>query len=391
MAAGISGLLRGATKLLPPDLPLATVVSEVVSHATAAADQVLSQVQNAAAQVADLAAQVETDVLSPDGALLGAGSLLDNLETTIDSIVNGVVVDVADVVPTQLLDEVKSLVTGGLNSILDATNGPIGVVASIIDINLCEAVKLVEGLLVTVTGVCGDMASVTSFSPTYSETASAAATGASLSFPTSTSVGLGSASAAQSATIPVPTNAGTLTIFPSATSGRGSASRGANPSQPGGSAPFASMGSNSNGAGTGISTSAGNNGASQPVPGSGSGSGGNGQSAPNGAGGNGGSQPSVGSGSGSGSNPPGNGPQGPNSSNGLSQTPAGSNLGSPNPTPATPGLPIPLSPEGTGPNGAWTGGGNMPSPTGLPNGAPGSFSSISPGSKLHPRSHFGIF
>ncbi|KAK6210714.1 hypothetical protein LQW54_005919 [Pestalotiopsis sp. IQ-011] len=207
MAAGISGLLRGATKLLPPDIPLATVVSEVVSHATAAADQVLSQVQNAAAQVADLAAQVETDVLSPDGALLGAGSLLDNLETTIDSIVNGVVADVADVVPTQLLDEVKSLVTGGLNSILDATNGPIGVVASIIDINLCEAVKLVEGLLVTVTGVCGDMASVTSFSPTYSETASAAATGASLSFPTLTGVGLGSASAAQSATVPVPTNA----------------------------------------------------------------------------------------------------------------------------------------------------------------------------------------
>lgn len=384
MAAGISGLLRGATKLLPPDLPLATVVSEIVSHATAAADQVLSQVQNAAAQVADLAAQVETDVLSPDGALLGAGSLLDNLETTIDSIVNDVMADVADVVPTQLLDEVKSLVTGGLNSILDATDGPIGVVASIIDINLCEAVKLVEGLLVTVTGVCGDMASVTSFSPTYSETASAAATGASLSFPTSTGVGLGSASAAQSATIPVPTNAGTLTIFPSATGGRGSASRGANPSQPSGIAPFPSMGSIPNGAGTGISTSAGNNGASQPVPGSGSGSSGNGQSASNGAGGgNGGSQPSVGSGSGSGSNPSGNGPLGPNGSNGLSQTPAGSNLGSPNPTPATPGLPIPLSPEGTGPNGAWTGGGNMPSPTGQPNGAPGSFPSIPPGSKLH--------
>lgn len=384
MAAGISGLLRGATKLLPPDLPLATVVSEIVSHATAAADQVLSQVQNAAAQVADLAAQVETDVLSPDGALLGAGSLLDNLETTIDSIVNDVMADVADVVPTHLLDEVKSLVTGGLNSILDATDGPIGVVASIIDINLCEAVKLVEGLLVTVTGVCGDMASVTSLSPTYSETASAAATGASLSFPTSTGVGLGSASAAQSATIPIPTNAGTLTIFPSATGGRGSATRGANPSQPGGSAPFASMGSNPNGAGTGISTSAGNNGAPQPVPGSGSGSSGNGQSASNGAGGgNGGSQPSIGSGSGSGSNPSGNGPLGPNGSNGLSQTPAGSNFGSPNPTPATPGLPIPLSPEGTGPNGAWTGGGNMPSPTGQPNGAPGSFPSIPPDSKLH--------
>ncbi|KAF7523617.1 hypothetical protein G7054_g11713 [Neopestalotiopsis clavispora] len=384
MAAGISGLLRGATRLLPSNLPLATVVSEVVSHATAAADQVLSQVQNAAAQVADLAAKVETDVLSPDGALVGAGSLLDNLETTIDNIVNDVVADVADVVPNELLDEVKSLVTGGLNSILDATNGPVAVVASIIDMNLCEAVKLVEGLLVTVTGVCGDMASVTSFSPTYTETPAAATTGASPSNPIVTGgSGLVSASAAQSATMPSPTNAGTLTIWPSATGGRGSASGGINPTLPGapGGVPQPNPTSNGNGAGSGPSAPAGGNEVSQSVPGLGSGSGGSGQSAPNGAGSNGSNQPSAGAGSGSGSINPGNGQPGPNGSTGISQTaPAGSNMGSPNATPTAAGQPTPLSPEGTGPNGSWTGGGNMPSPTGQPNGSLGALPSITPGS-----------
>ncbi|ETS81824.1 hypothetical protein PFICI_06826 [Pestalotiopsis fici W106-1] len=388
MAAGISGLLSGATKLLPGNLPLATVVSEVVAHATAAADQVLNQVQNAAAQVADLAAKVETDVLSPDGALVGAGSLLDNLESTIDNIVNGVVADVADVVPNDLLDEVKSLVTGGLNSILDATNGPVAAVASIIDMNLCEAVKLVEGLLVTVTGVCGDMASVTSFSPTYTETPAAAVNGASPLNPTVTGGGGGgggivSASAAQSATMPLSTHAGTLTIWPSATGAQGSVPGGVNPTQPGppGGATQPNPTSKPNGAGSNPSAPAGGNGISQSAPGSGSGFGGTGQPGPNGASSNGGNQPSAGSGSGSGSSNPGNGQPGSNGGNGISQTTlAGSNMGTPKVTPTATGQPIPLSPEGTGPNGSWTGGGNMPSPTGQPIGSPGTVLSIAPGS-----------
>ncbi|KAK6068130.1 WSC domain-containing protein [Seiridium cupressi] len=359
MAAGISGILGGATALLPSNLPLATIVNDVVSQATAAADRVLSQVQNAAAAVATLAAQVETDALSPDGALVGAGSLLDNLESTIDNIVNDVVSDVADVVPLDLLDNVKSLVSGGLNSILDASNGPIAAVASVIDLNLCEAVKLVNGLLTTVTGVCGDMASVTSFSPTYSDTATATRAGTIPLNPTVSNSEPFSASAAQSITLPSVTSpAASQTGQLSTTLAQGSGSGPLNPTQAGnGPSQTKASGQNTNSnqgsvAGSGGSAPASGSGALQTAPTS---SGGATQAS-----------------SGSGPNSSNNGQSAPISSSGASQT---APIGGGGASPTTPGFGS--SPSGDGqsaPNGASQtapgGSGGLPGASGINSGQP---------------------
>lgn len=393
MAAGISGLFRGATALLPGNLPLATVVDDIVAQATKAADEVLSQVQHVAEEVATLAAQVESDVLSPDGALLGAGSLLDNLESTVDDIVNHAVAGVADVVPVDLLDNIKSLVANGVSSILDAPNGAVALVATLLDEVLCEAVRLVDGILVTVTGVCGDMASVAGTSPTYAN--SATATGSGSLNPSFTSVGPSSASAAQSMTMPSATGSGAGQTGQVTKSGiQGSASGGNRPTQSSNGISQTTLrgqntASNSNpGAGSRVSSPLGSNGVPQvsssrangsatfqTTPNSGSGSG----SSPN-AGGQ--SSPDNNNGA-SQTAPAGvNGQSSPNGgTGGLQTTPVGSSGGSPSATPIISGEPIPLPPEGTGPNGSWTGGGNMPSRTGQPNGGSGTAPSGALGSK----------
>lgn len=311
MGAGISGLLRGQTGLVPAGTPLPSLVAGLVADAKSAAGVLLDQVQDAAADIVNLANQVESDVLHPDDALADAGHMLNNLESQVESMVNSIVTDLGNL-PTGVLNEVKGLIGGGLSSIILAPQGPAYLFGDMLADGLCAGVKEVDGILQTVTGICDDMASITSSGADVATTPPASTSDSQTSNPGQVST---PASAAQSVAPSSATSTGAgQTTQPSATGSQGGA-----PGISTSGSAFTTQ-STSNPAQSTYS-------ASQPSS----------------------SQPGFSQSSVSQTNAGGQSTanMGPTVGNGASSTVSGE--------------PTPLPPEGTGPDGSRTGGGNMPS------------------------------
>lgn len=164
LGAGLTNMFSPLDSIVPQ---VPSLVDKLLGVATSAVAQIADTAQNAAAEVAQIGNNIAEQGLNPDDALLNAGDVLSSVHSNVAGIVNDVgsiASDVLSAVPTDILDGdlvegIKNLVDAGLNSIVADPNGPLKQVGDIVHKVLCIAEEVVDGIIYTRTGICGDMAS----------------------------------------------------------------------------------------------------------------------------------------------------------------------------------------------------------------------------------------
>ncbi|KAI5921090.1 hypothetical protein F4810DRAFT_384611 [Camillea tinctor] len=146
----LGGLLTG----LAPTAA-ASIIAAVTSHA----DGIVSSVQAVATDVASIANQVAGDHIQATAALNIVGGLLGTIESSVNDVVNDVTSNLASELPSSLIDDLVQAVSSGLDDIVGVADGPVSLVGDLIEDNVCGITTVVDGVLSTIAGLCGDMSS----------------------------------------------------------------------------------------------------------------------------------------------------------------------------------------------------------------------------------------
>ncbi|KAI1492688.1 hypothetical protein F5X96DRAFT_344365 [Biscogniauxia mediterranea] len=133
----------------------ASIIAAVSSHA----DEIASSVQAVAIDVASIANQVAGDQVQAPNALSAVGGLLDTIDSSVRNIVDDVTSNLASELPSPLINDLAQAVSSGLGDIVAVSNGPVSLVGDLIEQNICGITTVVDGVVSTIAGICGDMAS----------------------------------------------------------------------------------------------------------------------------------------------------------------------------------------------------------------------------------------
>ncbi|KAI1334068.1 hypothetical protein F5Y15DRAFT_315559 [Xylariaceae sp. FL0016] len=159
-AALIGGLVDKLSGLLDSLDPAGA--SDIIALVTSEAGDLVSDVDDIATSVASLANQVAGGQTQAPAAIDSVGGLLGSLDAIVQNIAIDVEDNLAADLPAPLVSDLMQVVSSGLGDIVEVADGPVSLVADLVEQNLCGIVTLVDGVLQTVAGLCGDMASAVS-------------------------------------------------------------------------------------------------------------------------------------------------------------------------------------------------------------------------------------
>ncbi|KAI0442006.1 hypothetical protein F4803DRAFT_575932 [Xylaria telfairii] len=150
LADKLGDLLNGIAPVAAPG---------IIAEITKQAFSVVASVEAIATDVASLGNQVANKQIQAPDALSQIGGLLGSLDSKVNDIINGVTSDLSSELPLPVLQDLNQAISSGLGDIVGAANGPLSLVGDLIEQNVCGAVTLVDGVLATVAGLCGDIPS----------------------------------------------------------------------------------------------------------------------------------------------------------------------------------------------------------------------------------------
>lgn len=155
--AQLGGLADKLGGLLNDIVPVAA--PSIIAAITEQALSVVVSVEAIATDVASLGNQIAGDQIQAPDALDRIGGLLGSLDSKVNDIINGVASDLSSDIPLPVLQDLSQLISSGLGDIVGAANGPLSLVGNLVEQNVCGVVTLVDGVLATVAGLCGDIPS----------------------------------------------------------------------------------------------------------------------------------------------------------------------------------------------------------------------------------------
>lgn len=160
-----AGQLGGLANLLGNVLSAAVPADQannIIAGITAQAGAVISQAGAAATDVASLANAVAADAVAAPVALGNVETLLEGLDASINSVVQDVAAGgvVSALLPDAVVNDLANALRSGLEDVVAvASGGPVDLVGSLIESNVCGVVTPVDGVVQTVAGLCGAMQS----------------------------------------------------------------------------------------------------------------------------------------------------------------------------------------------------------------------------------------
>ncbi|KAI0203519.1 hypothetical protein F4808DRAFT_457792 [Astrocystis sublimbata] len=155
--AQLGGLADQLAGLLNSAAPGAA--SGIIAEITEQAHGVVASVEALATDVVSLGNQISNNQIQAPDALGQIGGLLGSLDSKINDIASGVTSNLAAELPLSVLQNLGQVISSGLGDIVGATDGPLSLVANLVEQNLCGAITDVDGILATVAGLCGDIPS----------------------------------------------------------------------------------------------------------------------------------------------------------------------------------------------------------------------------------------
>lgn len=155
--AQLGGLADKLGDLLNGIAPVAA--PSIIAEITKQAFSIVASVEAIATDVASLGNQIANKQIQAPDALGEIGGLLGSLDSKVNDIINGVTSDLSSELPAPVLQELNQAISSGLGDIVGAANGPLSLVGDLVEQNVCGAVTLVDGVLATVAGLCGNIPS----------------------------------------------------------------------------------------------------------------------------------------------------------------------------------------------------------------------------------------